>query len=204
MRTHFPSRLRFQHIALLVSATLVLTLVVSGAVTNLLRDPPSLRARRSCVAEGFPYGMNSADYVYLFIYVDPAKNQEFYSPANFTVPSHTLVHFEITDYDTGSSRVNSSYGQVCGVVNDTMTVNGVPVSSWDTSSVAHTFTITNGTYRGFNVPIPPSPGIKYGPTVVVFSAYFNDSGVYRWQCEANCGETQMSLDGMMSGLLTVE
>lgn len=193
--------LRFRHASTIVSVTFVVTLLVQGWVGGAYFGRLPTATFGSCAAESSLVGTPAGEYLNLSIFVDPAAGRELFSPANFTVPAHTLIHVAITDHDAGPSNVSSQYLRVCGTVNDTETVNGQEVRLVPQGDVAHTFTVTNGSYRGFSVPVPPATAA--GPTTVGFYVYFNATGTFRWQCEANCGETAMSTDGRMSGLVTV-
>jgi hypothetical protein len=185
----------------LITATFLLTLVVSGGIHGVWSSSPESPPVPTCGSAGAPLSAPVGEYLNLTIHVDAAKGVEYYTPANFTLPARTLVRVTITNYDAGSSLVSSPYSKVCGTVNGTETVGGTPLNQLPRAGIAHTFTITNGTYAGFNIPVPPATA--RAPSVVTFEAYFDSAGTYRWQCEANCGETQMSLDGQMSGLVTV-
>ncbi len=202
-RRNRTSRLTLRQAYLVVVLTFLATMVVSGLYAGVLGmdQPASIPSR--CVTESFPTNLTHRDYLTLSIFVNPATHSEFYVPSNVTVPAHTLILITIEDYDNGSSSVSPPYSSVCGTVNGTMSLNGVTLTQLDPGNVAHTFSLTNGTYAGFNVPIPPAGSNGASPSVVTFSVYFNTPGVYRWQCHADCGQDQMTLDGKMSGLLTV-
>lgn len=196
-------RLRLRDVFEIVAITVIGTLVLSGLVSGILQPSSPPAETRACAPQASSGRAIPVDYLYLNLYTNPDKGYDFFNPGNFTVPSHTLVTVTVDDYDTGASHAPSQYLSVCGTLNDTMTVNGVTVHSIPANDIAHTFTITNGSYAGFNVPIPPASSADGQPTVVTFSFIFDQPGVYRWQCEANCSETAMSLDGRMSGLITV-
>lgn len=145
-------------------------------------------------------GGGGTDYVYLSI--GPGvynSSMDQYTPANFTLPVHTLVVFHITNYDNGQNPA-SQYTQVSGTVNNLIYVNGAStgVSSVDVGSISHTFTIMK---TGFNVPVPAASSTA--PTTVTFSAYFNDTGTFTWNCMAPCDPTSMAAPGFMTGMLTV-
>ena len=148
--------------------------------------------------------VHQAYQIYLTINANPANGWPQYTPANFSVPSGTLVEFVITNYDNGSSPVAAQYAQVNGTVGNTMTLNGTQtVHSVNPNVVAHTFTFMSGAYAGFNVPIPVAAGAGGSPTVVTFQAYFNQTGTFTWNCMAPCGSGPMSTPGFMTGTLTV-
>lgn len=140
------------------------------------------------------------DYVYLSI--GPGvynSSMDQYTPANFTIPAHTLVVFHIVNNDNGLNAA-PMYTQVSGTVNNLIHVDGAStgVSSVSVGSISHTFTIMK---TGFNVPVPAATAT--GPTTVDFSAYFNDTGTFVWNCMAPCDPTSMASPGFMTGTLTV-
>jgi hypothetical protein len=144
---------------------------------------------------------------------DTANNSstDQYAPANFTVPANTLLEFTIVNYDTGLNPVSPLEATVNGTVGNCIYLNSTPTSlgpcvhSVPTGSVAHTFSFENGTYAGFNVPVPsalttPEGGIG---TSVTFFAYFNVTGTFYWHCEAPCDFFSMQTSGFMTGKMTV-
>lgn len=135
-----------------------------------------------------------------------------YAPANFTVPSHTLLEFTLINFDNGTNPVPSSEAQVhgtmgnCVYVNSTPTQRGSCVSSIPAGSVAHTFSFVSGPYAGFNVPVPSAINSKAGGVgaSVTFFAYFNVTGTFTWNCLAPCDTYSMATPGFMTGTMTVE
>ena len=188
----------------LLVTTAIASLLLSGWMSGVLGLEGGFTSPAACASASFPPGASVRDFLNLSIFVNPADNEEFFSPANFTIPASTLVEVTIDDYDSGPSQVPAVNTAVCGTVNGTLSYSGSNLSSLANITLAHTMTITNGSYRGFNVPIPAAPGNSGAPAQVSFYVYFSTPGVYRWQCMANCGENQMSVDGKMSGLITVQ
>ncbi len=146
------------------------------------------------------------DYLYLTIAFNPATGADEYFPANFSVPAHTLVVVTITNYDNGTNPVPGSFEQVRGTVGESATawIGGastpVTYSSYS-MPIAHTFTVASAPYN-LNVPIP-SAGDLDNPSVVQFSAYFNETGTFQWACVAPCDPGAMTRDGLMIGSLLV-
>ena len=144
---------------------------------------------------------------------DTARNSttDQYAPANFSVPADTLLEFVIINYDTGVNPVTPLQASVNGTVANCIYLNSTPTSlgscvhSVPTGSVAHTLSFVNGTYQGFNVPIPSavnSPQGSVGATVTFF-AYFNVTGTYHWHCLSPCDPFSMATQGFMLGTMTV-
>jgi len=134
-----------------------------------------------------------------------------YAPANFSVPSHTLLEFTLINYDTGQNPVPQSEANVTGTVGNCMYVNATPaalgpcVHSVNAGFVTHTFSFESGAYAGFNVPIPSaidSPEGGIGASVTFF-AYFNETGTFTWNCLAPCDPYSMVTSGFMTGTMTV-
>jgi len=144
---------------------------------------------------------------------DTARNStaDQFAPANFTVPAHTLLEFTIINFDTGLNPVSPLEATVNGTVGDCIYLNSTPtslgpcVNSVNPGFVAHTFSFENGTYSGFNVPIPSANESMEGGTgtTVTFFAYFNDTGTFYWHCEAPCDPWSMATEGFMQGTMTV-
>ena len=186
-----------------VAAGMALVVVV-GLVTGLgLGSGYGGSAKASSTSQG----SNAPAYLYLTVAFNPVNGMDEYFPANFSVPAHTLVHFVITNYDNGVNLVPTQYSQDLGVVGG--------VSTWDNSSMAapvtagsvplneisHTFTLESGGYM-LNVPVPAATDAAH-PTTLSFSAYFNTTGTFNWQCMAPCDEGSMATPGYMAGSITV-
>ncbi len=154
---------------------------------------------------GTTTGPTGPDYVYLAINANPDRNQstDQYTPANFTVPSHTALVFVITNYDNGENAPASIYTQVNGTVGNLEYLNGsaTGVSSIPVGQVSHTFTILRGPYAGFSVALPAAG--SSAPSVISFTAYFNSTGTFTWQCMAPCDSYSMAGLGFMMGTMTV-
>ncbi len=155
------------------------------------------------------------DYIYLAIKggcawcAAPFNGSDQYTPANFTVPSHTLLIFTITNYDNGQNPVPSAVAQVFGVLGGIAYQNAAPPASWGTpatsipvANVSHTFSaLPQKTTAGWNVPIHEADGPQgYS---VTFEMYLNTTGTVAWQCDAPCDGWSMGEPGFMSGTITV-
>jgi hypothetical protein len=134
-----------------------------------------------------------------------------YSPANFSVPAHTLLEFTLYNYDTGQNPVTPLQATVNGTVancmylNSTPTVLGPCVHSIPAGFVAHTFSFVSGPYAGFNIPLPSAVDSGEGGigASVTFFAWFNVTGTFTWNCLAPCDPYSMATDGFMTGSMTV-
>ena len=142
----------------------------------------------------------------------PINGSDQYTPANFTVPAHTLIILTITNYDNGQNPVLPGFEQVSGVLGNVEYANATPPLSWGTptsavsiSDVSHTFTVMPNTYGGLpgglNVPVPASEGPS-GSSVTV-ELYLNATGQVSWNCMAPCDTWSMQTPGFMAGTITV-
>jgi hypothetical protein len=139
------------------------------------------------------------------------------------VPAHTRINLTVEQFDSGSPLRNQQWGRVQGVTGNVMTVNGKPVSVYDSNTgngVGHTFSIPT---LGVNVPLvavdpnannicsqapcsSPSSVVNIIKTSFVTPA----AGEYPWQCFVPCGlgwlygnGGPMSTLGYMGGFLDV-
>ncbi|MCI4330890.1 MAG: hypothetical protein L3K19_03465 [Thermoplasmata archaeon] len=134
-----------------------------------------------------------------------------FSPANFTVPSHTLLEMTFINYDKGQNPVTTLEATVSGSVGNCVYLNATPtalgqcVHALPTGFVTHTFSFVSGAYAGFNIPIPSAVNSAPGGigASVTFFAYFNQTGTFTWNCIAPCDPWSMQTNGFMTGTMTV-
>ncbi len=149
----------------------------------------------------------STEYLFLTIGFDFATGLDRYMPANFTVPTHTLVVVTITNYDNASNPVSAPANQVTGTMGNVMVMQvesqaeGMTMGTVPATKVAHTFTMEGGPYT-MNVPIPAANSLA-DPMRVTFRAYFNVTGTFDWHCQAPCDTSSMTTPGFMRGTVTV-
>ena len=180
----------------LAVASALLVGAIGGAALGVALQPP--------VSTPAPSG---PEYLFLTIGFDFATGLDKYMPANFTVPTHTPVMVQITNYDNASNPVPSSAAKVRGTVGNlevmqwASNATGVPTSAVPATQVAHTFTLDGGPYS-INVPIAAAPSLG-NPMVVTFTAYFNVTGAFDWHCLAPCDASSMATPGYMQGTVTV-
>jgi hypothetical protein len=183
----------------LVAISAIVGVVTVGAAALVVGSMPASGAPASAGPR--------TDYLYLTIAFNPSTGQDQYFPANFSVPSHTLVVVTITSYDNGTNPVPTSSATVHGTVGNQATMQegktGTPstYSQLPLSHITHTFTMSQGGYA-LSVPIPPAADLG-DPSVVSFSAYFNETGNYGWLCLAPCDQTSMGVPGLMAGTVGV-
>jgi len=139
------------------------------------------------------------------------------------VPAHTRINLTVEQFDSGSPLRNQQWGRIQGVTGNVMTLNGKPVSVYDSNSgngVGHTFSIPT---LGLNVPLvgvdpnannicSQAPCSSPSSVVNIIKASFVTpaAGDYPWQCFVPCGlgwlygnGGPMSTLGYMGGFLDV-
>ena len=138
------------------------------------------------------------EVIYLTINANPDTGLPQYTPANFSVPLG-VVHFVITNYDTGDLWSGCTC-QVTGTVGNVEQVNGASLSSVSNTDVSHTFTVPA---LGVNVLVP-------GMSTVSFAISFSTPGYVHWLCNVPCGagdnpstSDPMGDAGYMAGTITV-
>ena len=182
-------------LAVAVAGALLLGATGGAALGVLLRPPVTTAAP------------NGTEYLFLTIGFDFATGLDRYMPANFTVPTHTPVLVQITNYDNASNPVASSVAAVRGTVGNVEIMRsasdavGMTMSMVPADQVAHTFTMDGGPYS-INVPIAAAESLG-NPRIVTFTAYFNVTGSYPWHCMAPCDAASMTTPGYMQGTVTV-
>lgn len=140
----------------------------------------------------------------------------------WALPAHTLINVTIEQYDTGSALRNQLWGLVQGTHNGTESLNGTPISVYNSNTgngVGHTFSIPT---LGISVPLvgvssnssnvcSVAPcGHSFDHNTITFSFRTPGPGEYPWQCFVPCGlgylygnGGPMSTVGFMGGFLDV-
>jgi hypothetical protein len=130
-----------------------------------------------------------------------------FEPANAVLPTNSVVHVTIKDYDDGPAAIPKGDNLVKGTVGGTMTVDGKTVTSIPAGNVAHTLTISS---MGLNIPIPPkTAGETYALVTFSFKTPVAPEKL-NWQCMAACGtgssgwQGPMQMNGWMKGVFDVK
>jgi hypothetical protein len=145
---------------------------------------------------------------------DPTTKQWVHTTL-FSVPANTKVNMTIYGYDGCTPLRNNYWGQVQGVIGNTVTVqqfskNNVPlgpaqptslINSWADCTVGHTFAIpalnlyvpvaspnANNSVNNLcgSSPCTPTSGGAYALETFSFMSP-SQTGSYRWQCLVPCG-----------------
>jgi hypothetical protein len=151
------------------------------------------------------------------------ENGQWLHTTVLKVPANSLVHFTITQYDTGSPIRNPFMDQVQGTVDGVEVLNGKPVkivNDFSDNGIGHTFAIPS---LGISVPLPgvsgdstnfcdsPAPcPTTYDHNTIEFTIHTGAPGTYPWQCFVPCAAGwpigfggPMSTFGYMGGYLKV-
>ncbi len=204
-------------------SVIVVTACVSWFAFAMVSGVPVGFANGSGTSSSSSGGGNSGpDFVYLTINggcawcPGPFNTSDQLSPANFSVPAHTLIIFTIVNFDNGQNPggngTPSPSPQVQGVLGNVEYQNATPPDNWGTpvttmplGDVSHTFSSSPAgvpmATGGFNVPIPANEGPQ--GTSVTFKMFFNQTGALNWYCNAPCDPWSMSQAGFMQGTITV-
>jgi len=214
-------------IGVIVAAAAAVVIIAASFVVYLLAYPPSVSAAtvRSGEAE-------------VTMQTVPAYNLEpeptwvsymikqgdaWVHTTMFEVPAHSLVHFTVYQYDTGSPLRNPFMNQVAGTVGGTENLNGKDISIVNANvgdGVGHTFAIPA---LGVSVLFPgisadaknpctdPAPCAEsFDHNTITFTIKTGDPGTYSWQCFVPCGlgyplgnGGPMSTLGYMNGFMKV-
>jgi len=136
------------------------------------------------------------------------------------LPTNTVIHMTVLQYDSGSPLRNQQFGQVTGTIGGTASLNGTSYSvynSYTGNGVGHTFVVPS---LGISVPLIGAGGniCAAGPchvsnphNTITFSFKTpKHSGEYHWQCFVPCGVGYlygngggMSTQNFMGGFLDV-
>jgi hypothetical protein len=163
---------------------------------------PNTGASVNVVMQEAPQTTVTTDPDWVTFFIQSPQTHKWVHTTNFSVPAGSRVNVTVYGFDGCTPLRNQVWGQVTGVIGNSMTVDGRPVSvlnSWSECSVAHTFAIPT---LGINIPVASpmtlaqnsnlcgtSPCTMNNPhTVVRFS--FNSpraAGTYFWQCKIPCG-----------------
>jgi hypothetical protein len=141
----------------------------------------------------------------------------------FQVPAHSLVHFTVYQFDTGSPLRNPFMNQVAGTVGGTENINGKDVSFFDSNvgdGTGHSFTIpelnVSVVFPGISADAKnpctvaaPCPN-SFDHNTITFTIKTGAPGTYVWQCFVPCAlgfpygfGGPMSTLGYMNGFMKV-
>jgi hypothetical protein len=214
-------------IAVIVSAAAAVVVVAASMFVYLLAYPPTVSAATTGSGEAEvtmqtvpAYGLDPEPTWVSYLI---KQNGEWVHTTMFDVPAHSLVHFTVTQYDTGSPLRNPFMNQVAGTVGGTENINGKDVTNFDGNvgdGIGHSFSIPA---LGVSVVFPgvsgDSTNVCSGPTpcadtfdhnTITFTIQTGDPGTYTWQCFVPCAlgyplgnGGPMSTLGYMNGFMKV-
>lgn len=216
-------------IATLLVALVAFVVAVGGVVAYLVAYPPTASATPSA---GSP---PSADITLQTVPVyglapEPTwvsymvkQGDTWVHSTVFQVPAHSLVHFTVYQYDTGSPLRNPFLDQTQGLVGGTENVDGKDVSvvnADEGDGIGHSFTIpalgVHAVFPGISgdaknpCPGPAPCADSFDHHTITFTIQTGDPGTYTWQCFVPCAlgyplgfGGPMSTFGYMNGYLKV-
>jgi len=141
----------------------------------------------------------------------------------FSVPAHSLVHFTVYQFDTGSPLRNPFMNQVSGTVGGTQSINGQDVTNYNGNvgdGIGHSFAIpalnVSVVFPGIsadakNPCTTPAPcALTFDHNTITFTIRTGAPGTYVWQCFVPCAlgfplgfGGPMSTLGYMNGFMKV-
>ncbi|HEY7858458.1 MAG TPA: hypothetical protein VIC82_08145 [Candidatus Nanopelagicales bacterium] len=214
-------------IAAVLVALAAVVAVAAGVVVYLVAYPPT--------ASASPVGSASAEVTMQTV---PAYNQDpeptwvsymikqgdsWVHTTMFQVPAHSLVHFTVYQFDTGSPLRNPFMNQTANLVGGAENVNGKDVSLIDANvgdGVGHSFAIpalgVSAIFPGVSGDstnqcdvAAPCP-MTFDHNTITFTIQTGDPGSYAWQCFVPCAlgypigfGGPMSTLGYMNGFMEV-
>ncbi len=213
--------------AIVLGALVVAVAIIVGVAAYLVAYPPTVAAASS-----------GAGQVNVTMQTVPAYNREpeptwvsylikqgdtWVHTTMLQLPAHSLVHFTVYQFDTGSPLRNPFMNQVAGTVGGTENINGKDVSIYNGNvgdGIGHSFTIPA---LGVSVVFPgvsadaknpctdPAPcPLSADHNTITFTIRTGDPGTYVWQCFVPCALAfplgfggPMSTLGYMNGFMKV-
>ena len=166
-------------------------------------------------AVGPKYSPTHPDWVSYLV----KQNGKWIHSTIFTLPSNSVIHVTLYQYDGDTGLRNPWLSQVLGTVGGTETVDGKTVDSINPEEASHTFVVPQ---LGVFVPLPGVPEeaknqCEFAPcegaahrTITFSFRTPGKKGHYRWQCFVPCAAGYlyglggpMQTFGYMDGFLNV-
>jgi hypothetical protein len=218
---------RSGRISVVLAGVVIVLGIVTGVVIYLVSYPPTVAAASTGSGEASITMMTVPAYNLephpTWVSYMIKQNDTWVHTTMFQVPAHSLVHFTVYQFDTGSPLRNPYMNQVSGLVGGTETINGKPTSIVDADSgngIGHSFTIpTLGISAVFpgvdpnanNQCSSPAPcPLSAAHNTITFTIRTGAPGEYVFQCFVPCAlgwplgfGGPMSTLGYMNGFMKV-
>jgi hypothetical protein len=214
-------------IAVVLSALVAVVAVVVGTLVYLVAYPPEVSAATTTPGEANvtlqtvpAYGLDPEP---TWVSYMVKEGDSWVHTTMFQVPAHSLVHFTVYQFDTGSPLRNPFMNQIAGTVGGTENIDGKDVSIFNANEgdgVGHSFTIPalgiSAVFPGVaedatnpcDVPAPCP--LSYDHHTITFTIQTGDPGTFAWQCFVPCAlgyplgfGGPMSTLGYMNGFMKV-
>ena len=194
-------------------------IVVFGAgmyMTGSVSHAPAQNSATSANSYNLTLVITTNNYLASANHSQPAyyvlENGQLTSSAQIYLPSSTLIHLTIINYDSGPGNVPSTYANVMGTTNGTEFImndsavnmssgsEGQWVSTVPSADLAHTFTVPG---MNLNILVPSQ-------SITEATFHTGSSGMFQWQCEIDCGtgtsgwSGAMTTPGWMMGQIVVQ
>ncbi len=174
-----------------------LTPGVPGGVMNFTNTQAAGQPVNLTVQTVGDLGFGSHPTWVSYMVKDPTTGQWVHD-TSWKLPANTVVNMTVIQYDSGSPLRNQEWGQVQGTINGSATLNGNPLSVYNSNTgngVAHTFAVPA---IDLSVPLVGVSGslticdlapchLNSPHNTETFSFKTPGAGTYSWQCFVPCG-----------------
>ena len=110
-------------------------------------------------------------------------NGKLTSSATINVPDYTVINLTIIDKGKGYNPIMPQFLNVTGTINGKMILRNITGNTTvvvsHVNELGHSFTIMKGSSVVVNLPVVPMH--------ITNAKFILHSGVFTWQCEAECG-----------------
>jgi hypothetical protein len=218
---------RSARISIVLAALVAVLAVIVGVAVYLVSFPPTVAAATTSAGDAqvtmqtVPAYNNQPHPTWVSYMI--LENGKWVHTTMFQVPAHSLVHFTVYQYDTGSPLRNPFFNQVSGTVGGTENVNGKDVTIVNGNvgdGIGHSFGIpalnVNVVFPGVSAdaknpcssPAPCPASADHN--TITFTIRTGAPGTYVWQCFVPCAlgfpigfGGPMSTLGYMNGFMKV-
>jgi hypothetical protein len=207
----------FKKVLGLLLAMAALSAVIGVYVAfYLTAAPPSLAAARTSSGAQLYLATvpaaepNDPHNTWVSFYAVNSSSGDWRHATTYVLPTHTLVHVTIFQYDSASGLRNPFISQASGTVGGKMTLDGRAVSSINPADASHVFAVPQ---IGLSIPLQgvaddaknscaQAPcSLANAHQTISFSFRTPGRGLYRWQCFVPCAAGY--IDGFGGPMQTV-
>ena len=175
--------------------TIIGIIVVFGAgmyMTGSASHAPAQNSATSANSYNITLVITTGNYFTSANHNQPAyyvlENGQLTSSAQIYLPSSTLIHLTIINYDSGPGNVPSTYANVMGTTNGTEFI--MNDSAVNMSSGSEGQWVTTVPSMNLNILVPSQ-------SITEATFHTGNSGSFQWQCEVDCGTGTNGWGGAM-------